>query len=79
MTSSTTEKLTVLDAVAGLPTALAVMVAEVTERRASGVPLSRTRFDATETRERPVPAKLVVLNVTGSDDAAEAWNSMGDG
>jgi hypothetical protein len=78
MTSASIDTSTVLEAVAGLPTALAVIVAGPTDRRASGVPTSRTRFDVTETRERPVPSKLDVLNVTGRLDAEEAWNSIGD-
>jgi hypothetical protein len=76
MTSLRIANLNVVDAVAGVPTVAAVMVAVVKGVRVSGTPTSCTVFEFTFERESPVPARLVVLRVTGFPEAATALNWM---
>jgi hypothetical protein len=68
--------LTVVVAVAGVPTALAVMVAVVRGVTLSGIPTSSTVSALTFESESPVPAKLAVLKFTAFPDAATALNWM---
>jgi hypothetical protein len=73
-TSLRISNLNVVDAVAGVPTALAVMVAVVKGVTVSGTPTSWTVFESTFERESPVPVRLDVLKVTAFPEAATALN-----
>jgi hypothetical protein len=74
MTSFRMARLMSRNAVAGVPTALAVTRTRLRAVTVSGMPERSTTLDALGTKARPVPVRSVVLNVTGNPEAADALN-----
>ena len=66
--------MTVVDAVARVPAAVAVMDAVVKGVTDSGIPTSCTVSVVTFDSDNPVPTKAGALNVTAFPDAAMARN-----